>query len=394
MINYNCKFYRLFLTPILAFMALLFVLLPYLALAQLKFETRAPYAILMDYQSGTILFQKNAHQRIEPASMAKLMTLAVVFEQLENGSLSLDDEFFISEYAWREGGAASGGSTMFAELNSKIRVEDLLRSVIVQSGNDASIALAEGIAGTEESFALMMNEMAERIGLKNSNFTNSTGLPDKNMYVSAYDLAVLARYIIREYPQFYPMFSEPSFEWNNIKQNNRNTLLKLDIGVDGLKTGHTEAAGYGEVISAKNKGRRIIAVLHGLESKKQREEEARKLVSWGTRGFENIVAYKEGEIVGKVPVYGGEISHVGLVGEGDIVLYIPKGSRKCLRANIVYNSPILPPVDEGDEIARLEIKCNKQLIQTTPLYAEQFVAKGGLKRQAIDALKELMLGWL
>jgi D-alanyl-D-alanine carboxypeptidase (penicillin-binding protein 5/6) len=376
------------------FVAIIALLLSLPAFAQLKFETRAPYAILMDYDSGTVLFQKQADMRIEPASMAKMMTIAVTFQMLKSGSLSLDDEFFVSEYAWKEGGASSGGSTMFAKLNSKIKVEDLLRSVIIQSGNDASIILAEGIGGTEETFANIMNELSEEIGLKDSFFTNSTGLPDEKMYVSARDLANLARYIIKEFPQYYPMFSEPDFEWNKIKQSNRNTLLSMDIGVDGLKTGHTESSGYGEVVSSTEGERRVIAVLHGMESIKQRSEEARKLITWGTRSFEKITAFNAGEIVGTIPVYGGEISKVGLVGDGAISLYIPKGSKKCLSANINYSSPIKPPVVEGDMIAQLQIMCDKQLIQSTPLYAEKSVEKGSIVRRATDALKELALGWL
>ena len=362
--------------------------------AQLKFETRAPYAVLMDYDSGTILFQKQANEKIEPASMAKMMSVVVVFEKLKNSQLSLDDEFFVSEYAWKEGGASSGGSTMFAKLNDKIRVEDLLRSVIIQSGNDASIILAEGIGGTEETFALIMNEMAQEIGLKNSFFTNSTGLPDEKMYVTAYDLAILARYIIKEYPQYYAMFAEPSFKWNGIDQPNRNTLLNMGIGVDGLKTGHTESAGYGEVVSSIEGGRRVIAVLHGMKSIKERSEEARKLITWGTRSFELVNAFAQDEIVGSIPVYGGVEPKVSLMGDGDISLYIPKGSKRCLSVNITYSSPILPPVLRGDELATLEIKCDKQLIQSTPLYAATSVEKGSLVRQSIDALKELSLGWL
>jgi len=364
------------------------------ALAQLQFQTRAPFAILMDYESGTVLFQKKANVKMEPASMAKMMTIAITLKMLKNSQLSLDDEFFVSEYAWRAGGATSGGSSMFAELNSKIRVEDLLRSVIIQSGNDASIVLAEGIAGTEDTFANVMNELAQEIGLKNSNFTNSTGLPDKNMYVTSYDLAILARYIIKEFPDFYPIFSEPSFEWNKIKQSNRNTLLSMGIGVDGLKTGHTESAGYGEVVSSKEGGRRVIAVLHGMESIKQRSEEARKLITWGTRSFEQVTAFNNGEVVAKIPVYGGEVSKVDLVGDGAVSVYVPKGSKKCLSANIAYSSPILPPVLEGDKIAELRIMCDKQLIQSTPLYALQSVEKGSIVRRASDALKELALGWL
>lgn len=364
------------------------------AFAQLQFDTLAPFAVLMDYESGTVLFQKNADEPMEPASMAKLMTIAIVFDMLKTGRLGMNDEFFISEHAWRDGGASSGGSTMFARLNSKVRVEDLLKSVIIQSGNDASIALAEGIGGTEETFARIMNEKAGEIGLENSHFTNSTGLPDDNMRVTARDLANLARHIIREFPEYYGIFSEPEFEWNGIRQQNRNTLLEMGIGVDGLKTGHTETAGYGEVASTTEGGRRLIAVLHGLKSMKERAEEARKLVTWGTRSFDRISAFAEGAIVGEVNVYGGETPSVGLVGEGAIELYVPKGSRKCLSASIVYQAPIRPPVVEGTKLAELRVLCDGQVIQAAPLYAAESVAEGNLLRKATDALKELAIGWL
>lgn len=364
------------------------------AQAQLDFDTRAPYAILMDHESGTVLYQKNADEPMEPASMAKLMTIAVTFDMLKKGRISMTDEFFISEKAWREGGAASGGSTMFAELNSKVPVGDLLRSVIIQSGNDASIALAEGIGGTEDTFVRIMNEMAADIGLENSHFTNSTGLPDENMYVTARDLATLARYIINEYPEYYGIFSEPEFEWNGINQQNRNTLLAMDIGVDGLKTGHTESAGYGEVVSTTEGGRRLIIVVHGLESMSARAEEARKLTTWGTRSFERIPAFPADSVVGYANVYGGAEGQVGLVGAGSIDLYVPKGSRRCLSANISYQSPILPPVDRGMKLAELEVLCDGQLIQSAPLYAAESVEDGNLVRKATDALKELTLGWL
>ena len=243
------------------------------ALAQ-EFDTKAKFAALIDYETGTVLYSKNADDRLEPASMAKLMTLAVVFTYLQQHKLKLDDEFFISEHAWRDGGASSGGSTMFAVLNSKIRVEDLLKGVIVQSGNDAAIALAEGIGGTEQTFSKIENQLAKQIGLTGSNFTNATGLPDPDMYSTAHDLATLSRYIIKTFPEYYPIFSMPEFTWNKIKQPNRNSLLEVGIGVDGLKTGHTEEAGYGEVVSAPNDGRRLIAVLHGLNTMKERAEES------------------------------------------------------------------------------------------------------------------------
>jgi D-alanyl-D-alanine carboxypeptidase (penicillin-binding protein 5/6) len=358
------------------------------------FDTKAKFALLMDYESGTLLFHKNADEPMEPASMAKLMTVAVVFDEIRRGRLTLSDEFFISEHAWRDGGAASGGSTMFAELNSKVSVENLLRSVIIQSGNDAAIALAEGIGGTEETFARLMNKLAKEIGLTGSNFVNSTGLPDPQQYVTARDLAQLARYIIREYPEYYPIFSEPEFEWNKIKQPNRNSLVEMGIGVDGLKTGHTEAAGYGTVVSSAASGRRIIGVLHGMESMNERAEEARKLITFGTRGFELMPVFGEGEVVGYADVYGGATPQVALRGEGEIALFVPKGAEDCPQASIVYQGPLRPPVEEGRQIAQLEVMCAGTLVQTTPLYAAETVEPGDIVRQSMDALKHLAIGWM
>jgi len=364
------------------------------AWAQANFDTKAKFAILMDQETGTVIFQKDADLPMEPASMAKLMTIAVVFNEIRLGRVSLSDEFFVSEHAWRTGGAASGGSTMFAELNSKISVEDLVRSVIIQSGNDASIILAEGIAGSEASFAAMMNELGEDIGLTGSHFTNPAGLPDPEMRVTARDLADLARYLIREFPQYYHYFSEPEMEWNGIKQSNRNSLVELGIGVDGLKTGHTEAAGYGSVISTKEGGRRLIAVIHGLTSMSERTEEGRKLITWGARAFERVAAYADGAIVAYANVYGGESGSVGLIGNGEVALYLPRGSRKCLSAEVRYDAPLLPPVNAGDQIAELRVFCDDRLVQVAPLYAAETVGEGGITRKAADALRQLALGWL
>ena len=364
------------------------------ALAQVDFDTKAEFAILMDEQSGTVIFQKNADSPMEPASMAKLMTIAVVFNEISSGRVSMADEFFVSEHAWRTGGAASGGSTMFADLNSKISVEDLIRSVIIQSGNDAAIVLAEGIAGSEASFANMMNELGEDIGLTDSHFTNPTGLPDPEMYVTARDLADLARYLIREFPDYYHYFSEPDMEWNGIKQPNRNSLVELGIGVDGLKTGHTEASGYGSVISTAEGGRRLIGVVHGLTSMAQRTEEGRKLITWGARAFERVAAYPEGAVVAYANVYGGTSPSVGLVGDGELALYLPRGSRKCLNAQINYTGPLMPPVTQGDQVAELRVFCDEQLVQTAPLFAAETVEEGDIVRKATDALKQLALGWM
>lgn len=364
------------------------------ALAQVEFDTKAKFAVLMGYESGTVIFQKDADERLEPASMTKLMTLAVVFNEIRSGRVSLDDEFFVSENAWRTGGAASGGSTMFAELNSRIRVEDLVRSVIIQSGNDAAIVLAEGIAGSEATFAAMMNELARELDLDGSHFTNSTGLPDPDEYSTARDLAELGRYLIREFPEFYHYFSEPEMEWNKIKQPNRNSLIDVGIGVDGLKTGHTNAAGYGSVISTAQGDRRLIAVVHGLTSMRERAEEGRKLLTWGQRAFERITPYAEGAVVGYADVYGGVAPNVALVGRGEVALYLPRGSRQCLSATLNYTGPLLPPVHRGDKVAELRVYCNDQLVQAAPLYAAEDVGQGDLVRRATDALKHLALGWL
>jgi D-alanyl-D-alanine carboxypeptidase (penicillin-binding protein 5/6) len=377
---------------------LLFVLVAVLSgavagIAQ-EFETKAKFAVLMDYESGTLLFNKAADERLEPASMAKLMTIAVVFDLLQQKKLNLNDEFFISEHAWRDGGAASGGSTMFAELNSKVKVIDLVRSVVIQSGNDAAIALAEGIAGSETSFAQMMNRLGEEIGLKNSHFVNSTGLPDPDQYSTARDLAILGRFLIAQFPEYYSLFSEPEFTWNKIRQLNRNSLLELGIGVDGLKTGHTKASGYGEVVSTAAGGRRLIAVLHGLTSMSERTEEARKLVTWGTRGFELIPVYPDGAVVTNADVYGGKESQVPLVGKGKIDLFLPKGAQNCPQASVTYNAPILPPVAKGEQLGELNVMCNGVVVQVTPLYAGADVEEGDIVRKATDALKELALGWL
>ena len=363
------------------------------ALAQ-DFDTKAQFAVLMDYETGSILYNKNADERLEPASMAKLMTLAVVFTYLQQNKLKLDDEFFISEHAWRDGGASSGGSTMFALLNSKIRVEDLIKGVIVQSGNDAAIALAEGIGGSEQQFAKIENQLAKQIGLTASNFTNATGLPDPDMYSSAHDLATLSRYIIKNFPEFYPIFSMPEFTWNKIKQPNRNSLLEVGIGVDGLKTGHTEESGYGEVVSAPNDGRRLIAVLHGLKSMKERAEEARKLITWGMRGFELLAVYPEGKVVAYANVFGGTKPSVGLVGKGKIDLFVPKGSANCPTATVTYRGPLRPPVEQGQEIAKLHVFCGGKEVQSTPLYAAETIEQGDIVRRSTDAAKQLLLGWL
>lgn len=375
------------------FYALIMLMMVGTASAQL-YQTKAKQALLLDADTGTILFAKEADAKIPPASLAKIMTMEVVFNQLKNGNLSLEDKFFVSENAWRTGGTSSGGSTMFAKLNSEIPLGDLIRGVIIQSANDGSIVIAEGLGGSEAAFSNLMNERARAIGLNSSNFVNSTGLPAEGQFVSIRDLAKLARHVISEYPDFYKFYSEPDFEWNKINQRNRNPLLGMKMGADGMKTGYTEASGYSIVGSAVRDGQRLIAVLSGMESKKQRAEEARKILDWGFRAFEKIDLFADGEVLGQASVYGGQKSAVDVVGKGPVEIYLPIGNRDKLSARIVYKGPIMPPVEEGAQVATLKVWIGDELSQEIDLYAGETVEKGGLQRQAVDALKELLFGWL
>jgi D-alanyl-D-alanine carboxypeptidase (penicillin-binding protein 5/6) len=362
-------------------------------LAQQAFQTRAEHAILVDFETDSVLYQHEADSPMPPASMAKLMTMAVVFDSLETGRLSLDDEFLVSENAWRSGGANSGGSTMFAALNSSIRLEDLMRGIIIQSGNDACIIVAEGIAGTEATFADIMNEQARKIGLSGSHFTNSTGLPDPNQHVTARDLARLADYIITNYPEYYAIYSEPEFTWNKIKQSNRNPLLGMNIGADGMKTGFTEESGYGLVGSAVRNGQRLIVVINGTKSDKERAEEARKLLDWGFRAFERINLFGNGEVIAEARVFHGEAGGVELVSKGPVDVLLPRGFGDQMRGRVVYQGPVAAPIEQGQEIGTLQITVNDQLLREAKVYAAEGVGEGGIKQRAIDGLQELLLGW-
>ncbi|MBL4892636.1 MAG: D-alanyl-D-alanine carboxypeptidase [Rhizobiaceae bacterium] len=377
-----------------AFITLIFIAASTFAVQAQTYSTQAKQALLLDSDTGTILFAKNIEEKIPPASLAKLMTMEVVFDALKSGGLKLTDTFFVSENAWRKGGTSSGGSTMFAKLNSEIALEDLIRGVIVQSGNDACIIIAEGMAGSEESFAGLMNEHARRLGLTDTVFRNSTGLPDPDQHVSIRDLAKLARHVISEYPEYYRYYNEVEFTWNKIKQRNRNPLLAMKIGADGMKTGYTEASGYAIVGSAIRDGQRLITVMSGMTSKRQRSEESRKILDWGFRAFEKINLFEDGEVIGLANVYGGETSGVGVSSKGPLSIYLPIGNRDRLKARISYEGPLMPPVEKGQKIATLKVWVGDTLSQETPLYANETVEKGGLQRQATDAIKELLFGWM
>lgn len=355
-------------------------------------QTNAPNAILIEAESGTVLYEKNADQLIAPASLAKLMTAEVVFNQIKDGILNLDEEFTISENAWRKGGAPSGGSTMFAPIHSKVKIEDLLHAVIIQSANDACIALAEGIAGNEGDFARLMNGRARELGLTQSNFTNATGLPDREQRVTSRELAKLAQHINRTYPEFYPWYSEREFTWNKIRQQNRNPLLAMNIGADGMKTGFTQEAGYGLVGSAVQNGMRLIVVVNGLKSDKERGDEARKLLEWGFHGFETRLLFAEGQTVGEAKLFGGAQGRVPLVGAGPIKIMLPKNSNDRIVARLVYRGPVRAPVEKGKKIGLLKVWRGDNVALEVPLQAAEDVAAGSTSQRAFDVATEFAIG--
>nr|WP_270938056.1 D-alanyl-D-alanine carboxypeptidase family protein [Roseomonas sp. MO-31] len=313
-------------------------------------DTAARQAIMVDFETGAVLLEKNPDERMPPSSMSKLMTMYVVFDLLKQGRLRMDQLMPVSERAWR-----MGGSKMFVQIGTQVSVENLARGVIVQSGNDACIVLAEGISGSEQQFAELMNETGRRIGLRNSNFRNSTGWPDPEHRMTARDLAVLARRIITDHPEYYRFYNERSFRWNDITQENRNPTLARVPGADGLKTGHTEEAGFGLTASAVRGGRRLILVVNGLTSMRQRAEESERLLEWGFREFDNVVMFRAHETVEEVPVYLGERPTVPLVSGQDLVLTLPRQWRRSLQARVRFESPVPAPIAKGQELGRLVV---------------------------------------
>jgi D-alanyl-D-alanine carboxypeptidase (penicillin-binding protein 5/6) len=359
-----------------------------------SFQSAAPYAVLMDAASGTILYEKAADELMAPASIAKIATALVAFEEIAQGRMTLDTEISISENAWRKGGGVSGGSTMFAQLNSRVKLSDILQGIIVQSGNDASIALAEAVAGHEANFARLMTERVRALGLTKSVFRNSTGMGDPQQKVTAREMARLSDHIIGTYPDLYKMFGQREFTWNKIRQQNRNPLLGMEIGADGLKTGNIDESGYGLVGSAVQNGQRLIVVVNGLKNARDRAQESRKLLEWGFRAFEPRRIFGEGEIVGEASVFGGEKGRVSLRARGPVSLLLPRGSGDRVSARIVYRGPLTAPVQEGAEIGRLLVTRGDVKTLDIPLYAAEAVAPGTLQQRALDALLEVSTGWI
>jgi serine-type D-Ala-D-Ala carboxypeptidase (penicillin-binding protein 5/6) len=357
------------------------------------FETTAPNAILIDARAGTVFFEKNADGLIEPASTSKLMTMIMVFDALKAVKLTMDQEFLISENAWRRGGAASGGSTMYAELNSRVKLSDLIQGVIVQSANDACIAIAEGMAGSEEAFAEQMTRRARELGLTKSVFKNSTGLPDPEHRMTVRELAILAQYIIANYPEYYHYYSQESFTWNNITQKNRNPLLQDYPGADGMKTGYIRQAGYNLVGSAVREGRRLIMVIAGLSSVAERKREAQKLLDYGFRQFKPVTAYAAKERVASARVWGGEASSVDLITPDEVRVLLSPAEQEQIEADLRYIGPLIAPVSKGQKVGTVRFLVNGKAISEFPVETAQDVpATQSMWKKAFDSLLILAFG--
>lgn len=350
-------------------------------------ETAAKQAYIVDLETGAVLLDKDGSTPTPPASLSKLMTLYMVFERLKQGKLSLDDEFLVGRRAWRK-----GGSKMFVRVGRKVRLEDLVRGIVVSSGNDASIVVAEGLSGSEAAFADAMNRKAREIGLTGSHFVNATGWPDAGHVMTPRDVALLSRRIVEEFPEYYPYFAEKSFRYNRIEQPNRNPLLYRDTGADGLKTGYTRASGYGFAASAVRDGRRVVMVLTGLASAKKRTAEARRLLDWAYQAFRNYTLFESGAVVEKADVWLGEEDTVPLVAERDIRISLPRASRPRLKVKVVYEGPVPAPVVKGTEIAQLVVTAPEFETLEVPLVAGADIARAGAFGRIGAAISYMLWG--
>jgi D-alanyl-D-alanine carboxypeptidase (penicillin-binding protein 5/6) len=362
--------------------------------AETEMTTKARQAIIVDADTGAVLFQHNADELMPPASMSKLMTLEVIFKALSTGQVKLEDEFLVSVNAWRKGGAVSSSSAMMVPVNTKETLDQLLQGIIVQSGNDACIAVAEGMAGSEDAFAKLMTEEARKIGLVKSTFRNATGLYEPEHLMTARELAILARHLIREFPDLYQRFGQREFMYRKHRFFNRNPLLALNIGVDGLKTGYVKEAGYGLVASAKQDNRRLIVVVNGMERQDERKNEAVRLLEWGFKSFTEYSLFDAGEVVAKARVWGGSRMFLPLVGTNGVSVILPKSqANQRLRAELVYRSPLKAPIRKGDTVATLRVTTANQAVNEIPLQAGEDVAPSGVVRRGLDTLVHMAFRW-
>ena len=364
------------------------------AQTQTELTTKARQAILMDADSGAVLFQHNADELMAPASMSKLMTLAVVFKALKTGQIKLEDEFLMSVNAWRTGGAPSGTSAMLVPVNTKEPLDQLLQGIIVQSGNDACIAIAEGMAGSEDAFARVMAEEARKLGLAKSTFRNATGLHHPEHLMTARELALLARHLARDFPEYYGRFAQREFMYRKHRFINRNPILFTELGVDGLKTGYTKEAGYGIAASAKQGNRRLLLVINGMERQDERKSEAVRLLEWGFKSYTEYKLFDVGEVVGQARVWGGSRMFLPLVGSDGVQVVFPRlPVNQRLRAEIIYKSPLKAPIAKGDVVAQLRISTPSQAVSEVPLVAAEDVAPAGVLRRGLDTLVHMAFRW-
>jgi serine-type D-Ala-D-Ala carboxypeptidase (penicillin-binding protein 5/6) len=351
-------------------------------------DVKAPQVYLKDLNTGQILLEKNADEKMVPSSMSKIITAYLVFERLKSGDAKLEDTLLVSEEAW-----SKGGSKMFVKVGSKVGVEDLLKGVIVQSGNDACIVLAEGLAGTEAAFAEEATQKAHEMGATNSTFLNSTGWPDEGHLTTAKDLAIIAERTIRDFPKEYATYyGLKEFTYNNIKQGNRNTLLYKNIGADGMKTGHTDAGGYGIVASAKQGDRRLVLVINGLPTSKDRDQEATALINWGFNYWKNYKIFGKKDVVEVADVWSGTEKSVPLVSSKDISFTIPRSQRKYLQVKIVYDSPIAAPIKAGDQVGILEVTVPEKGVYKIPLEAGKDVKMASFFNRINNSIHYLLYG--
>ena len=359
--------------------------------ARAQIDTLAKQAIIVDADTGTVLFEKSANEHMPTSSMSKTMTMYMVFQALKEGRLHLNDELLVSQKAWSTG-LKTNESRMFLDINSKVKVEDLIRGVIVQSGNDATVVLAEGVSGTEEAFVDAMNETAKKIGLKDSHFMNADGMPDPDHYSTCRDLSLLAYRLIKDFPEYYHYFSEKDFTYHKIHQMNRDPLIGHVNGADGLKTGHTDIAGYGLIGSAQREGRRIILVMNGLPSSDARQEEGIKLMEWAFRSFENKKLITKGEKIDTAKVWLGQDAEVPLMAADDLTVVLPRGKRADLKLTVKYDGPVKAPVAVGDKIAKLLVEIPEQKPVEVQLLAGADDPRKGMFGRVRDRLGYLLTG--
>jgi len=357
-------------------------------------DTKAEIALLVDAATGAVLFAKNADKPFVPGNLTKMMTVAVAAQEVKDGRLSMDGEFTVSEHAWRTGGAPSHTPTMFAPVNQPAKVADLFRGVMIQSANDGSIALAEGIAGGESGFAELMNKRAADWGMTATRFANPSGLPNPDNRTTAHDLLVLARHLVKDYPDVYRIYSEREFTYNKIRQLNRNPMIDPGLGGDGIAVGSTKEGGAVLAGSAVQNGQRLLVAIAGSANDKERNEDARKLVEWGFRSFETVRIYGAGETIGAASVFGGAATTVPMVSPADVDILVPRGSRDKLKARIVYTGPLKAPVAKGQPIGRLWVTNDEKPVVDYPVEAGDDVGVGSLGRRAVDGTRELLIGLL